>query len=103
MLIYAWMPTEPEILSYTSVDQEPGFPHLIVGGPWLGDHEELITYSRHVAIVGNDGRLGLHSGIVPGEDPLLGAALNGLQLTFAQLFDDGFESGDLSRWSAVAP
>ncbi|MEM7479667.1 MAG: hypothetical protein AAF481_00715 [Acidobacteriota bacterium] len=101
ILIYARMPKEPAVLSYTSVDQEDGFPHYSIGGVWSGGHEELITFSRHRAQVGIDGRLDLHSGVVPDADPSLGAALNGLQVMTAEIFEDGFESGDLSRWGGT--
>ena len=98
VLVYARMP-DPAVLSYTSVDQEPGFPHWSVGGVWTGQHAELVSYSRHFAVVAPSGDLDLHSGIVPGADPLLGAALNGLQIRRIDLFSDGFELGDLEAWS----
>ncbi len=70
-----------------------------MGGPWPGQHEVLISYSRHLVTVASNGILNLHSGIVPGADPSLGAALNGLQLILNPvLFSDGFESGDTSAW-----
>lgn len=81
-IIYAMMPAAPDTLAYTSSDQEPGFPHEVVGGAWPGAHAEGVTYSRHYCIVGPPypGRLWLHSGIVPGQNPALGAALNGIQI-----------------------
>jgi hypothetical protein len=101
VLIYARMP-DPFVLSYTSVDQEPGVPYWSVGGFWPGAHAPYVSYSRHLAQVDAAGWLYLHSGIVPGADPLLGAALNGLQVRLAR-FVDGFESGDVSAWSSVVP
>ena len=101
VLIYARMPNLVDVLSYTSVDQEPGFPHYSVGGAWTGEHEELITFSRHRAIVDARGSLDLHSGIVPGASAALGAALNGIQLLKLSVFSDGFESGDFSGWDGV--
>ncbi len=101
VLIYARMPAEPGVLSDTFVDQEPGIPHYAVGGPWPGGHQLLLTYSRHEAIVGTNGKLDFHSGIVPGDDPLDGAALNGFQIRRIDVFDDGFESGDTSAWSTA--
>ncbi len=98
VLIYARMP-DPEIFSYTDVDQEPDNPHTNVGGSWTGGHQELISYSRHLATVGAGGDLDLHSGIVPAADPALGAALAGLQMLRLDIFADGFETGDTSRWS----
>ena len=99
VLIYARMP-DPAVFSYADVDQEPGNPHVTVGGVWPGGHQELISYSRHLAIVGADGELNLHSGVVPAADPALGAALNGLQVLRVDIFADGFETGDTSRWGA---
>lgn len=77
--IYAWMPNQPAIRSYTSSDEEPGYPHKIVGGAWPGGHQNLVTYSRHNCIV-TTGLLRTHSGIVPGHNPALGAAFNGVQI-----------------------
>jgi hypothetical protein len=79
-IVYAWMPNAPDIRAYVSCDEEPGFPHHIVGGAWPGGHAEFVTYSRHSAIVGLNGQLRLHSGIVPGHPAALGAAMNGFQL-----------------------
>jgi len=90
VLIYARMP-DPQVLSYASVDQEPGFPHYSVGGAWSGNHALLASYSRHVAVVGPAGDLDLHSGVVPGAQPALGAALNGLQVLRLDVFTNGFE------------
>lgn len=101
VLIYARMP-DSAVGSYTSVDQEPGQPHWTVGGAWPGSHQPLVSYSRHLAIVDVSGELNLHSGVVPGADPQLGAALNGLQIQLA-LFADGFETGGTGSWSAAVP
>lgn len=102
VLIYARMP-DSDVLSYTSVDQEPGFPHWSVGGVWPGQHAVLISYSRHYAVVGPSGDLDLHSGVVPAANPALGAALNGLQVRRVDLFADGFENADTTAWSATFP
>jgi hypothetical protein len=46
-------------------------------------------------MVGADGNLDLHSGIVPGANAALGAALNGLQIRLLDaLFAHGFEASD---------
>lgn len=104
VLIYAWMPLQPAVLSFTSVDQEEEFPHYEVGGAWPGQHEELVTYSRHLVTVAVDGILNMHSGLVPGADPQLGAALNGVQIRpWSEIFGDGFESGDTDAWTATVP
>jgi hypothetical protein len=79
VLIYACMPAQPTVLSYTSCDEEPGRPHRTVGGAWPGQHQEFVTYSRHSATV-TSGLLRTHSGIVPGQPAANGAALNGIQL-----------------------
>jgi hypothetical protein len=81
----------PAVASYTSVDQEAGFPYYSVGGAWSGGHALLMSYSRHLAVVGPDGDLDLHSGVVPGAQAALGAALNGLQVLRLDLFENGFE------------
>jgi hypothetical protein len=83
VICYAMMPGSPAVSSYTNSEEESGNPHYTVGGAWPGQHQELVTYSRHYCRVGppgNDGLLRLHSGIAPGEDPMLGAACNGVQL-----------------------
>ncbi len=99
VLVYARMP-DPAVLSYSDVDQAPGNPPSIVGGVWPAAHAELISYSRHLAEVGADGELNLHSGIVPGANAALGAALNALQVLRVDIFADGFETGDTSRWGS---
>lgn len=83
MLVYAWMPNHPEVLSYTNSDEEPGNPHYLVGGAWPGEHEILVTYAKHISHVGPpnlDGRLRVHSGVAPGGNFALGAACNGMQI-----------------------
>ncbi len=103
VLIYARMP-DPAVASYTSVDQEDGFPHHAVGGTWPGEHSNPGSFSRHLAEVGPGGDLDLHSGIFPGANEVLGAALNGLQvIRLESLFADSFESGDTAAWSLTVP
>jgi hypothetical protein len=80
VFIYARMPAQPTVMAYTSVDQEPGFPHLVVGGAWPGQHQELISYSKHTDTVGANGNLYMHSGVVPGGSLQNGAAINGVQI-----------------------
>jgi hypothetical protein len=84
VILYAWMPMQPVVLNRTRVDQEPGVPAYLVGGPWPGAHQLLVTYSLHAAEVAADGPqagvLGLHSGVPPGGDYVAGAALNGIQV-----------------------
>lgn len=84
VLIYARMPAQPTVFSRTHVDQEPGSPYQLVGGPWPGHHQENVSYSRHIAFVaatGPDaGKLGTHSGVAPGGSFAVGAAMNGVQI-----------------------
>ena len=81
VIIYAWMPGQPNVRAMTFCDEEPGQPRKIVqGGAWPGDHVELVTYSRHVGIVGANRLLRFHSGVVFGDSAALGAAMNGFQL-----------------------
>ena len=90
------------VLSDTFVDQEIGIPHYSVGGPWPGGHQELITYSRHVATVTADGRLDFHSGIVPGGGPRgRRRPERRPDLLLGEIFADGFETGSTARWAAV--
>ena len=104
VLIYAWMPLEPTVDSLTNIDQEPGNPHVSVGGAWNGSHEEGVTFSRHLVPVGANGILNMHSGLAPGANPSLGAALNAVQIRrIVNLFADGFERGDTSAWTTVVP
>ena len=79
-IVYAMMPGQPTVRAYVNSDEEPGNPHLIVGGAWPGHHQEGVTHSRHICNVDGSGLLRLHSGIVPGDPPALGAAMNGFQI-----------------------
>lgn len=109
--IYAWMPSSPEILSWATVDEAPGTGQL-VGGAWPGAQAQGVTYSRHTAEVLGDGLLRTHSGIAEGADPMLGAAMNGIQIRLlggcpADFNGDGaVDSGDLAEllagWGAAA-
>lgn len=85
---YCWIPAAPAIMSYATVDQSAEGAQII-GGAWTGQHEKFVTYSEHIAVVGVDGRLNTHSGIVPGANALDGAALNGVQLRFVAGDFDG--------------
>lgn len=81
VLAYAWMPGAPTVMSYASSDEEPGYPHRIIGGAWPGAQQETITFSRMICkLTPSDPTLKVHSGIVPGHDSALGAACNGIQL-----------------------
>lgn len=82
-IVYAMMPNRPDVMSYVSSDEEPGYPHKTIGGAWPGNHKQGITYSRHICYVeGNGGyfQIRAHSGIVPGGPAADGAAANGLQI-----------------------
>ncbi len=85
---YCWIPAAPSIMSYATVDQSAEGAQII-GGAWTGQHEKFVTYSEHIAVVGENGVLNTHSGIVPGADAMDGAALNGVQLRFVAGDFDG--------------
>jgi hypothetical protein len=53
----------------------------MVGGAWTGQHAAGVTYARHLVQV-TDGTMGSHSGIPSGGSPIVGAALNGIQLRY---------------------
>ncbi len=80
VIIYARMPAQPAVISWTNVDEEVGNPHVLVGGVWPGQHEEGISYSVHIAEVTGSGALGMHSGVPPKGHLPDGAALNGVQI-----------------------
>lgn len=82
VILYAWMPNRPDVLSYTNCDEEPGNPDYFVGGGWSGQHQLGVTHSRHIATVTTqfNGLLRVHSGIAPGENPADGSACNGVQI-----------------------
>lgn len=79
VLAYSRMPANSSVMSYVSSDEEPGYPHVSVGGAWPGHHQAGISYSKHIVNV-TSGLLRVHSGIVPGNNPALGAAFNGIQI-----------------------
>lgn len=84
VFIYARMPAQQNVFGYTSVDQQPGTPHVQVGGAWPGHHQEFISYSHHTAVVADSGpsagKLYMHAGVAPGGSLQDGAALNGVQI-----------------------
>jgi hypothetical protein len=75
---YAWMPNAPNVRSRVRHDLSTRIED--VGGAWSGMHVEGVTYARHLLMVGSNGFVGSHSGIVPGAIAANGAALNGVQL-----------------------
>lgn len=99
VIAYAWMPRNPTVMAYVSSDEEPGFPHHTIGGAWPGGHQEGITYSRHYSIVGPpfNGRLRVHSGIVPGANQANGAAMNGIQIRLLPPISDADMNCDGAR------
>jgi hypothetical protein len=77
VLTYAWMPNHPSTDQVVFHDFTPGV--ALVGGAWTGQHEEGVTYARHIVQVTN-GFMGPHAGIPDFGDPIIGGALNGIQL-----------------------
>jgi hypothetical protein len=61
VLVYAWTPNAPSVLSRTRQDEAPST--IDVGGAWTGAHVEGVTYARYVVTVGADGNLPAHSGL----------------------------------------
>ncbi len=100
---YAWMPTAPSTKNNVHVD-DPDFPnpgvYVLVGGEWLGEHQEELTYARHIREV-NNGFLGPHSGVPSGGDYVTGAALNGIQVRFMTPDPPLFMSDDQLLWLAA--
>jgi uncharacterized protein (TIGR03382 family) len=75
VLIYAWVPSQPSVLSRTRQDQAPST--IDVGGAWPGHHAEGVTYARYTVTVDSGGMLPAHSGLATGQPS---AALNGVQI-----------------------
>ncbi len=75
VLVYAWTPNAPSVLSRTRQDEAAST--IDVGGAWTGAHVEGVTYARYVVTVGADGNLPAHSGLAPSQPS---AALNGIQI-----------------------
>ena len=75
VLIYAWTPDQPAVLSRTRQDEAPSTKD--VGGAWTGQHQEGVTYARYTVTVDSTGNLPAHSGLAPNQPS---AALNGVQI-----------------------
>ena len=75
VLIYAWTPNAPSVLSRTRQDEAP--TTIDIGGAWPGAQTEGVTYARYMVTVASDGVLPAHSGLAPGQPS---AALNGVQI-----------------------
>jgi hypothetical protein len=105
VLIYARMPAQPTVFARTRVDQEPGSPGVLVGGPWPGQQQEFISYSHHIAFVTPSGDLGLHAGVAPGGSYAVGAVMNGVQIRKIVPGAGDFNADgdvDLSDWAQFA-
>ncbi len=79
VIMFCWTPDNDETLSWATVDQSAAGGQAI-GGRWIGQHVEGLTYSRHIAEVVN-GSMQTHSAIMDGAPPAEGAAANGMQIT----------------------
>lgn len=77
VLSYAWMPNHPRVMNRVFIDFTPG--DFLVGGTWPGLHVEGISVARHIVTVTN-GFMGPHAGLPDFGDPVIGGALNGIQL-----------------------
>ena len=54
IVLYAWMPGQAAVFSYTNCDEEPGNPHYEIGGVWPEGQEEGVTYAVHYGLVAAD-------------------------------------------------
>ena len=88
VLIYAWLPGQPTVLSRTRQDEAPST--IDVGGAWTGAHAEGVTYARYSVDVGADGELPTHSGLAPNAPA---AALNGVQFRLLGTGTTGNDAG----------
>jgi len=77
VLTYMWMPNHPEVVHKSLFDFVPGTETNT--GSWTGSHAEGVSYTRTIVEVTN-GFMGPHAGLAPGGDPVLGGAINGLQI-----------------------
>jgi hypothetical protein len=75
VLVYAWTPGSPSVMSRTRQDEAPSTKDI--GGAWTGAQVEGVTYARYVVTVGSDHNLPAHSGLAPS---MPSAALNGVQI-----------------------
>lgn len=101
IITYAWLPDQPAVDSYVTVDFS-GDPPSLVGGTWSGAHEEGVTFGVHQVDV-SGGYLYSHSGITPASG-FPSAALNGVQLRKLNLVTpqdvDGDQDVDQSDYNA---
>jgi len=74
---YAWTPNQPEVTNIVFHDFTPGVHETT--GDWPGQHVEGVTYTRHYVNV-TTGFMGPHEGLPNDGDPIIGSALNGIQL-----------------------
>lgn len=95
VLVYAWMPNQPSVMQKVRFDFNPGSEQFI-GGAWPGQHEQGVTYSRHIIEVTN-GFMGFHVGIPAGGSTALGAAFNGFQVNYL----DGGPVPTISQWGLM--
>jgi hypothetical protein len=51
-----------------------------VGGAWTGAQSENVTFARLFVDIPSGGTMGTHSGVPPGGNFTIGAALNGIQI-----------------------
>lgn len=98
VLTYAWMPNHPEVDSVVFHDFTPG-THL-VGGPWNGEHEEGVTFARHLVTV-TTGFMGPHAGLPNGGNTAIGGPLNGMQLHLVGPPGDVEADGDVDDEDAA--
>jgi hypothetical protein len=76
VIMYAVAPDDDSLLSRLRIDQNTEDPEL-VGGQWIGEHIDGLSYMSQTATVGLDGRLDMHSGLPSAN---IRSVLNGIQV-----------------------
>ena len=94
VIMYAVAPDDDSLLSRLRIDQNTEDPEL-VGGQWVGQHIDGMSYMSQTATVGPGGDLDMHSGL-PGAN--IRSVLNGMQIiAHADLCQPDFTGeGDLN-------
>jgi len=76
VIMYAVAPDDAALTNRLRVDENV-LPPEFVGGEWTGQHVDGLSFLRQRATVGNDGRLGVHSGLIGAN---IRSVLNGMQI-----------------------
>lgn len=99
VLTYMWMPNHPEVVHKSLFDFVPGTQ--TTSGAWTGGHAEGISFTRTFVEVTN-GFMGPHAGLAPGGDPVLGGAINGMQLRLIECTSSNYCSAGANSTGSAA-